>query len=79
VPECSNIYFCIKDKAEEYRRSRQDSLLEYKRERTRSEAILNMSSGEINHLMVNLIEKEFQIMPTDELIEQKDTERALLI
>jgi hypothetical protein len=49
----SNIYFLIKDKRDELNIQRKDSLLEFaaKRERTKSEAVEDISVSAVNSLV----------------------------
>ena len=59
----STIHFLIKDKGDELKMSRKDSIMEFtqKRERTRSEAVNDLSNSSVNYLVQELIEREFKI------------------
>lgn len=51
--ESTNIYFIIKDKRDELQLSRKDSLLEFsqRRERTKSEAVNDISVSAVNSVV----------------------------
>lgn len=55
------IYFLIKDKRDELNMQRKDSLLDFaaRRERTKSEAVEDISVSAVNSLVNQLFEKEF--------------------
>jgi len=55
------VHFAIKDKQDSIQKSRKDSILEFsqKRERTKSEAVDEISVSSINQLVSQLIDKEF--------------------
>ena len=63
--ETSTIYFTIKDKNEDLNKhalaARKDSVMEFasKRERTRSEAVDDISVSSVNFIVRQFIEKEF--------------------
>lgn len=49
--ETATIHFSIKDNGEDLRKSRKDSLLDFKRERSRSEAIDDISMSSVNFIV----------------------------
>ena len=71
-----NIYFLIKDKRDEFNLSRKDSLLDFasKRERTKSEAVNDISVSAVNQIVSQLIEKEFQVFGSESLKTNKAKE-----
>ena len=62
--DTSTIHFCIKDKNEDLKNqlaNRKDSILEFaaRRERTRSEAVDDISVSSVNFIVQQFIDKEF--------------------
>ncbi len=55
------VHFLIKDKRDELNMQRKDSLLDFaaRRERTKSEAVEDISVSAVNSLVTQLFEKEF--------------------
>ena len=67
----------IKDKKDEINLSRKDSLLEFssKRERTKSEAVHDISVSAVNSMVQQLIDKEFNVFNKAGLIKFKSEEK----
>lgn len=82
--ENNSIYYCIKDKSDEIKKTRKDSIMEFslKRERTKSEAVDDISVSSIDQLVQQLIDKEFQVFVREQKNQSPDMkylERALKI
>lgn len=73
VDGSSTIHFLIKDKRDDLHIQRKDSLLEFsaRRERTKSEAVEDISVSAVNSLVSQLIDKEFQVFSKDLTSENK--------
>lgn len=74
--DTSTISFCIKDKNDDLKITRKDSILEFaqKRERTKSEAVDDISVNAINSLVQQLIDKEFSVFSNTNGSEKKTNE-----
>jgi hypothetical protein len=79
------ICFCIKDKTDElaaFERERLDSLAELtapaKRQRTKSEAVQDVSSSAINEFVLNILEQEFRVFdvsPSDTTLTEETAQK----
>lgn len=79
------ICFCIKDKTDDlaaFERERLDSLAELtapaKRQRTKSEAVQDVSSSAINEFVLNILEQEFRVFdvsPSDAQLKEETAQK----
>ena len=79
------IAFCIKDKTDDlaaFERERLDSLAELtapaKRQRTKSEAVQDISSSAINEFVLNILEQDFRVFdvsPSDTKLKEETTQK----
>jgi hypothetical protein len=62
------IHYAIKDKLENMQKSRKDSILEFsqRRERTKSQAVDDMSVSTVNQFVQQLINKDFSIFSQEQ-------------
>jgi len=87
-----NFYFLIKDRGDDLNLQRKDSILEFtvRRERTKSEAVEDISVSAANSLVGQLIEKEFQVFnkketksdkadPSSELVQLENALKILKV
>ena len=73
----ATVYFVIRDKKDELSISRKDSLLEFaaKRERTKSEAVNDISVSAVNSMASQLIDKEFHVFNQEAMVKFKSEEK----
>lgn len=61
--DSQTIYFCIKDKGDDLKNARKDSIVEFaqKRERAKSEAVDEISASGVSQYVQQLLDKEFMV------------------
>lgn len=63
------VHFCIRDRKDSLKKQRTDSIQEFslKRERSKSEAVNDISVSAVNQYVQMIIEKEFSVFSNEEL------------